>query len=57
MWLIRGVLRRKKDFVKKRTEETRFSIFIENQNWNLKLVFWFDNENEKRKKNQNSISF
>ena len=39
------------DFVKKRTE-VRFSIFIENQNWDLKFVFRFDNENEKRKKSK-----
>ena len=40
----------------KRTE-IHFSIFIENRNWDLKLVFRFDNENKKRNKNQNSISF
>ena len=51
MWLIRGVLRRRKDFVKKRTE-VHFSIFIENRNWDLKFVFRFDNENEKRKKSK-----
>ena len=39
------------DFVKKRTE-VHFSIFIENQNWDLKFVFRFDNENEKRKKSK-----
>ena len=39
----------RKDFVKKRTE-VHFSIFIENRNWDLKLVFRFYNENEKRKK-------
>ena len=36
----------RKKFVKKRTE-IHFSIFIENRNWDLKLVFQFDNENEK----------
>ena len=51
MWLIRGKLRCRKDFVKKRTE-VHFSIFIENRNWDLKFVFRFDNENEKRKKFQ-----
>ena len=29
----------RKDFVKKRTEEIHFSIFIENRNWDLKLNF------------------
>ena len=43
--MIRGVLRRRKDSVEKRTE-VHFSIFIENRNWDLKLVFRFDNENE-----------
>ena len=49
--MIRGVLRRRKDSVKKRTE-VHFSIFIENRNWDLKFVFRFDNENEKRKKSK-----
>ena len=43
--MIRGVLRRRKDSVEKRTE-VHFSIFIENRNWDLKFVFRFDNENE-----------
>ena len=47
--LIRGVLRHRKNLVKKRTE-THFSVFIENRNWDLKFVFWFDNENKKPKK-------
>ena len=51
MWLMRGVLRRRKDFVKKGTE-VHFSVFIENRNWELKFVFRFDNENEKRKKSK-----
>ena len=38
-----------KRFREKRTG-VHFSIFIENQNWDLKFVFRFDNENEKRKK-------
>ena len=38
MWLIRGVFGHRKNFVKKRTE-IHFSIFIENRNWDLKLVF------------------
>ena len=38
----------RKNFVKKRTE-IYFSIFIENQNYDLKFVFQFDNENEKQK--------
>ena len=46
--LIRGVLRHRKNLVKKRTE-THFSVFIENRNWDLKFVFWFDNENKKPK--------
>ena len=49
MWLIRGVLRRRKYFVKKGTE-VHFSIFIGNWSWDLKFVFQFDKENEKRKK-------
>ena len=47
--VIRGVLGHRKTFVKKRTE-IHFSMFIENQNWDLKFVFQFDNENENRKK-------
>ena len=56
------MLRRRKDFVKKRTE-VHFSIFIENRNWDLKFVFRFENEIEKQQQqqqqqqNQNSISF
>ena len=49
MWLIRGVFGHRKNFVKKWTE-IHFSIFIENQNWDLRFIFQFDNENEKRKK-------
>ena len=56
MWLIRGGLGHRKNFVKGRTE-IHFSIFIENRNWGLKFVFQFDNENEKWKNPQNSISF
>ena len=56
IWLIRGVLGHRKDFVKKQAE-IHSSSFIENRNWDLKFVFRFDNENEKRKKNQNSVSF
>ena len=42
----------------KRKTEIHFSMYIENQNWDQKLVFWFDTENVKRKKKiQNSISF
>ena len=51
---MRGVLRRRKDFVKKGTE-VHFSIFIENRNWELKFVFRFDNENEKRKKSKSFL--
>ena len=46
MWQIRGVLRRRKYFVKKGTE-VHFLVFTENRNWDLKFVFRFDNENEK----------
>ena len=49
IWLIRGVFGHRKNFVNKRTEIS-FSIFIENKNWDLNLIFQFDNENEKRKK-------
>ena len=49
--MIRGVLRRRKDFVKKRTE-VHFLIFIENPHWDLKFAFRFDDENEKRKKSK-----
>ena len=55
LWVIRGVLQCREDFVKKITE-VHFSIFIENRNWDLKFVFRFDDENKKRKK-KNSISF
>ena len=61
--LIKGVLRHGKNLVKKQTE-IYFSIFIENQNWDLKFVFRFENNNKKKqqqnkqkKKIQNSISF
>ena len=54
--MIKGVLRRRKDFVKKRTE-VHFSIFIENRNWDLKFAFRFDNENEKRKKIKTLLHF
>ena len=53
---VRGVFGHRKDFVKKQNK-IHFPIFIENQNWDLKFVFQFDNESEKRKKNQNSILF
>ena len=56
IWLIRGVLGHRKDFVKKQAE-IHSSSFIENRNWDLKFVFRFDNVNEKRKKNQNFVSF
>ena len=42
MQLIKGVLGHRKDFVRKQTE-IHFSIFIENRNLDLKLVFQFDN--------------
>ena len=45
----RGVLGRRRNFLKKRTE-IHFSILIENPNWDLKFVFQFDNENKKRKR-------
>ena len=38
-----------KKFRKKRTE-IQFSVFIENPNWDLKLVFRFDKDNDKQKK-------
>ena len=47
--LIKGVLRHGKNLVKKQTE-IYFSIFIENQNWDLKFVFRFEN----KKKNNNN---
>ena len=40
MPLIRGVLGHR---------NLQFAISIENQNWDFKLVFQFDNENEKWK--------
>ena len=56
MWLNGGVLRHRKDFVKKGTE-VHFLIFIENRNWDLEFVFRFDNENEKRKKIKSLFHF
>ena len=50
------VLRRRKNFVKKRTE-VHFSTFVENQNWDLKFFFGFDNENKKRKKIKSLFHF
>ena len=38
-----------KKFRKKRTE-IQFSVFIENPNWDLKLVFRFDKDNDKQNK-------
>ena len=49
IWLIRGVLGHRNDFVKKQAE-IHSSSFIENRNWDLKFAFPFGNENEKRKK-------
>ena len=40
-----------KKFRKKRTE-IQFSVFIENPNWDLKLVFRFDKDNDKTKQNK-----
>ena len=45
-----------KKFRKKRTE-IQFSVFIENPNWDLKLVFRFDKDNDKQQQQKNSISF
>ena len=56
IWLIRGVLGHRKDFVKKQAE-IHSSSFIENRNWDLEFVFRFDNENEKRKKIKSLFHF
>ena len=49
-----------KKFRKRRTE-IQFSVFIENPNWDLKLVFRFDKDNgkqkKKKKKKKNYITF
>ena len=45
-----------KKFRKKRTE-IQFSVFIENPNWDLKLVFRFDKDNDKQKKKKKKKSY
>ena len=45
-----------KKFRKKRTE-IQFSVFIENPNWDLKLVFRFDKDNDKQKKKKKKFYF
>ena len=46
---VRRSARAQKTSRKKQTE-IHFSIVIENRNWDMKLVFLFDNENKKWKK-------
>ena len=41
--------REQKKIWKKKRTEIHFSIFIENRNWDLKFVFWFDNKDENHK--------